>query len=227
MADWLVHVIVQVGGIGAVLVPVVILTGKWLWRKIDKALDTYTDKYPEQKATIDARIANLEKLVEEQARITRTVENIKAEIASEARSRDNRWDFRKDVYVSLLTATTDLRGILTRLATFSALHRAEPEEQIASKLQPLVEEQRAAIKQFGNATVQAPLAMADDVLALVNEAMGKLPRLIDLRSQQGAAFMDDLAATMGRLETRLQVAGRKDLWGTPEPEAKVEPATQP
>jgi hypothetical protein len=149
------------------------------------------------------------------------VEVAKAKIAAEYRRRDNRWAFRKDIYVDLLTATTDLRGILTRLATFSAIHRSESPDEVAAKLQPLLEEQRSAIKRFSSATVQAPLAMADDILALVNEAMGILPRLVDLRSPDGAGFLDRLSDTMGALQAKLQAAGRKDLWGTPGDEANA------
>ena len=36
------------------------------------------------------------------------VERIKDEIAPQAKSRDNRWEFRKDVYVNLITATSGL-----------------------------------------------------------------------------------------------------------------------
>src|ERR1039457_7714504 len=103
MAAWI-SLLVQIGATGAILVIAVGVMGRWLWRKIDTAVNAYTGKYLEQKATIDARIASLEKLVEEQARLTRTVESIKDEIAAQRKSRDNRWAFRKDIYCSTVKA---------------------------------------------------------------------------------------------------------------------------
>jgi|ERR1022692_4857381 50S ribosomal subunit-associated GTPase HflX len=103
MANWLIAIL-QFGGLGAVLV----LMGKWLLKQITAALNSYVTAYAQETAKIDARIERLEKLAEEQARLTRTVESIKDEIAAQAKRRDNRWEFRKDVYVNLINATTDM-----------------------------------------------------------------------------------------------------------------------
>src|ERR1019366_193506 len=116
MADWLI-LLLRYGGFGAVLLLALFVMGKWLLKRITAALDSYTTAYAQQSASIDARIANLEKLAEEQARLTRTVENIKDEIAAQAKSRDNRWAFRKDVYVNLITATSGLIRAWSGVAT--------------------------------------------------------------------------------------------------------------
>ena len=80
------------------------IMGKWLLKQITAALNSYVTAYAQQTANIDARIANLEKLTEEQARLTIAVESIKDDIAAQRKSHDNQWAFRKDVYVNLLTA---------------------------------------------------------------------------------------------------------------------------
>src|ERR1017187_9210425 len=64
----------------------------------------------------EVRIRNLEKMAEEQAKLTRTVESIKDEIAAQAKSRDNRWEFRKDVYAKLITTIHALLKSLHNMA---------------------------------------------------------------------------------------------------------------
>jgi uncharacterized protein HemX len=103
MADWLIHLLLQFGGTAALLAAAGFGIGKWLWGKIDKTLESFTTAYANGQAAIDVRIRNLEKLAEEQARLTRTIEGIKDEIAAQAKSRDNRWAFRKEIYCGLIT----------------------------------------------------------------------------------------------------------------------------
>lgn len=100
------------------------------------------------------------------------------------------------------------------MAMFSDGHRGESEKEVSKRFEPQLEEWSAAVKQFWNAAVQAPLAMADDILVLVNEAAAKQPPLIDLATSKGASDIRDVANMMGQLEVQLQKAGRRDLWGT-------------
>jgi hypothetical protein len=116
MNNWL-TLLLQIGGTGAVIAVALFVMGKWLLTKITAALNAYVVAYAQETAKIDARIERLEKLAEEQARLTRTVEGIKDEIATQAKSRDNRWAFRKDVYVNLITATSGLIRAWSGVAT--------------------------------------------------------------------------------------------------------------
>jgi len=74
MADWLIHLLLRIGGTAALLAGAGFVMGKWLWAKIDAALESYTSAY--------------EKLDEEQARLTRAVEAIKDEIAGQRKMHD-------------------------------------------------------------------------------------------------------------------------------------------
>ena len=76
--------------------------GKWLLKQIAAAMNSYVTAYAQETGKIDARIKHLEKLADEQAHLTRTVEIIKDEIAAQAKSRDNRWEFQKDVYTWIM-----------------------------------------------------------------------------------------------------------------------------
>ena len=91
MADWLLFLLRLLGNAGLIAVASFIL-GKWLWGKIDKTLESYATTYATGQAAIDVRIRNLEKLAEEQSRLTRTVETIKDEIAATRKTYDNRWE---------------------------------------------------------------------------------------------------------------------------------------
>src|SRR5262249_40830388 len=105
--DWLTFVL-QFGSTAVVVVTVAGFAGKWLMRQITAALNSYVTAYAQEGGKIDSRIERLEKLVQEQAALTRTIESIKDEIAAAGKSRDNRWEFRKDVYSNLIIATSDL-----------------------------------------------------------------------------------------------------------------------
>ena len=233
MADWLV-LLLKYGGFGAVLVVALWIMGGWLLKRITAALDSYTTAYLQQKAAIDARIANLEKLAEEQARLTRTVESIKDEIAAQAKSRDNRWEFRKEVYVNLITATSGLirawSGVATNMSEASRLkHEQIPLTDlrmagVIKRLNSDIDDQVAHGNVFATYVSLSPLAIAEDVVPLVTSTWERFKEL-DLSSPELiAANMPEKQKILGELLRKLQAAGRKDLWGTPEPEAKAGPA---
>lgn len=234
MADWI-SFLVQVGGTIAALVLAVGVMGRWLWRKLDTALNAYTSKYLEQKAAIDARIANLEKLVEEQARLTRTVESIKDEIAAQAKRRDNRWAFRKDVYVNLITATSGLIRSASGVALYAKIAAELKETQTPAtdvRFKSMIEQFGSSVDEhklhgdvFANNVGLAPLAVAEDVLPLVAATWEKF-KTIDLSSPDLlAANMPEKLQAFSELQKKLQAAGRIDLWGTPESEATPEATT--
>jgi hypothetical protein len=58
------------------------------------------------------------------------VEKLKDDIAAEARSRDNRWAFRKEIYVNVITASTDLLAVLNEKA---GLHRIRMSGQLLAQ----------------------------------------------------------------------------------------------
>lgn len=224
MADWLI-LFLQLGGFGAVLVVALFVLGKWFLKRITTALDSYTTAYLQQKAAIDARIESLEKLAEEQARLTRTVESIKDEIAAEAKSRDNRWEFRKEVYVNLLNATTDLIDIYAKASSYSTHLSGTPSEQITLRFQSLTNDYAKALKRFLRYADVAPLALADEVAPLVSAATYQLKQRIDWQSLEANTQCEAKAKTMLLFKGKLQAAGRKDLWGTPKHEEVAEADT--
>jgi hypothetical protein len=70
------------------------------------------------------------------------VEVAKAKIVAEYRSRDNRWVFRKDVYVNLLNSITDCILVLAQLNDLQVLFPAKLERPDAD-LQKRLEDNRA------------------------------------------------------------------------------------
>jgi multidrug efflux pump subunit AcrA (membrane-fusion protein) len=215
MADWLVHLL-QIGGLGAVLLLALFAGGKWLLKRITAALDSYATAYLQQEAEIDARIANLEKLAKEQERLTRTVESIKDEIAAEAKRRDNRWEFRKTVYVNLLTSITD---VISALAQLHDLQAEFPIKSANPELQKTLEDHRANFRSASASFIRyaalAPLAIADSVLPITMALDKQLPASF-LSNPEGATSMLGVIASFNNARDALQDAGREDLWGTLE-----------
>ena len=228
MTDWLVPLL-QFSGTGVVIAVALYIMGRWLLTKITVALNAYVVAYAQETAKIDARIERLEKLAEEQARLTRTVETIKDEISAQAKNRDNRWAFRKDVYVNLITTNHDILKILHTFA-YAAKLRADPNAALRQLALKMVEDEQpklaASLKTFTTYATLAPIATADDVLPLLAAASSQGFQQISFDSPDAAAHIHAQMNVLSDLLKHLQTAGRKDLWGAPEPEARAESTTK-
>ncbi len=197
----------------------VIAIGKVLLKSLRKTLEAYATSYAQQKASIDARIANLEKLTEEQARLTRTIESIKDEIAAEAKSRDDRWGFKKEVYTNLINTTTDMISLLAGYfhLDLSLEEQDAPPEVIETELTQALSEDGEAldtlVAAFERYAHLAPLATADSVTPLV---LASADQLSESFNAPNAVVLAKLLANFIALRRSLQTAGRKDLWGCVE-----------
>jgi hypothetical protein len=161
------------------------------------------------------------------------IEKVKDDIAAEARSRDNRWAFRKEIYVNVITASTDLLAVLNEKA---GLHRirmsAQPLAEDAAGL--LAKQEECNSVKLADATNRfllyanlSPLATADDVKALIEDVKHQIGKPLDYG---GATFEGQISEKLDAIRSliqRLWVAGRKDLWGTPETQAKPEGCASP
>jgi hypothetical protein len=231
MADWLI-LLLKYGGFGGVLLLALFVMGKWLVKRITAALDSYVSAYAQQSASIDARIANLEKLVEEQAKLTRTVESIKDEIAAHAKSRDNRWEFQKDVYVNIISAISRMMRALARINSGLRLVNELGREGASAtdlrmtsatqRLNAALDEHRVSSDTFGKYLSLSFLAIAEEVAPLVVATWNTFEHS-DLSTPESiVANMPAKQAALGELLGKLQAAGRKDLWGESEPKAEVQ-----
>jgi hypothetical protein len=217
--------LIQIGGMGAVFFAIV----KFLLKPIWTTLNNYATAYVNGQAAIDVRIRNLEKLVEEQARLTRTVESIKDEIAAQRKSHDNRWAFRKDIYCSTVKALFMVIYGYMRVLQCLPLLKDENAETRA-RGERMLKDAQTDLQLYGNEfmtnAVVAPLAMADDVASAVDAALKHTLQPVvlngmDIDTKLLQMEIDRLTTLFGMITQ----AGRKDLWGTPEPEAKAGAAT--
>jgi hypothetical protein len=227
MPDWLVHLVIQIGGVGAVWMIV-----KWLLKPISTALNSYVAAYSEQKASIDARFANLESLSEEQAHIARAVESIKDQFSAQAKSRDNRWDFQKEVYYNLIKLTADLAGIFVKKAGLERLRLAADltdkiyAEGLKNKREINLAELERAVAEFITYANIAPLATADDVNPLVQEVKHIIGTPVDYNSPAFEGQITQKIDALTSLLQKLQIAGRKALWKSDESKGRTEVAKQ-
>lgn len=213
MSDSLVHLLIQIGGVGAV-VGAVLLIAKWLLKQISTALNSYVTAYTSAQASIDARNRNLEKLAEEQSRLIRIAETIKDEIAAQAKSRDNRWAFRKEVYCHLIKTTSEL---ISNLSEIGHEHIRQHETE------PLEKRRMELTKELMNLVRLAPLATADNVVNALEAAKDKISgAVIDFQSREWQQQTTETIVALEDLLKTFQDSGRKDLWDTTKPEAKAE-----
>jgi len=202
------------GGTAALLAVAGIAMGRWLWGKINAALESYTTAYAQEAAKIDARIGHLEELAEEQARLTKIVETIKDQIAAQAKSRDNRWAFWKDVYVGLIKDTTGWIRFYTNIKQMKPDVRVEMSSDAKVKA---LDEYRTLTDDFMTHLCLARLTLATEAITAVDKAATNLlmptDPLLDTDLQKKInAYID--------LRNLLCVAGRNQLWDTLETQTK-------
>lgn len=209
MADWLIFLF-KIGGFGAVLAAAFFFAGKWLLKQIAATLNSYVTAYAQETAKIDARMKHLEKLAEEQAHLTRTVESIKDEIAAQRKSYDNRWEFWKNVDVGLIEDTT---GLIRFYSTIKQTNMDARVEMIGESEAELLEQYRTLKDTFMNHLCQARLTLATEAITAIDEVETDLfPSRHPLSSADVQKKIDAYIS----MRERLCVAGRKDLWGTPD-----------
>jgi hypothetical protein len=156
------------------------------------------------------------------------VEIAKAEIAAKYKSRDRRWEFRKELHVDLNKTTVDVMLTLTRLFQFASLRNHDSEvvrENAWKNIRMLQDELTLNVKAFWHSVTLAPLATAEGVFTIVEQNYRQMGDRIDWDADPEKDIESQLDATTRCLKA-LQTAGRKDLWETSEPEAKAEPAKQ-
>jgi hypothetical protein len=155
------------------------------------------------------------------------VEIAKADIAAKYRSQDNRWAFRKDVYVNLLNDTTSLIRFYANYrlthADAQLVDSANTEAVLRVEREKLEHwrELRTVTDALMNHFYLARLATADEVFGSLERATGDLLSSPDLYSLDTEALTRKIAA-YGEFRRLLCDAGRKDLWGTPELEGKAD-----
>jgi hypothetical protein len=148
------------------------------------------------------------------------VERMKAEITAEAKSRDNRWAFRKDVYVDLIRSLFTFFSLrIEYLTKLKRLNQTDPSDLerckvLVQQLEANFNQSALAFKEYSTHLSLAALATADSALRA------------QLLAQSAPSAKDN--ETMVRQEVEsvsdlleaLAQAGRKDLWGMSEPQGK-------
>lgn len=158
------------------------------------------------------------------------IERIKDEIAAEARSRDNRWEFRKDVYSDLIRTTCNLLTLFNESLAINQTYLSNPteaqfEQDFKDQLTAFHPRMRAAVVEYFILSNLSHLATADWLSQRFVKLSPMLNPSIKLASPE---FTTTIVAAIDELNATLKTlceAGRKDLWDTPEPEAKDEAGT--
>jgi hypothetical protein len=206
---------------------------RFLLKPIWTTLSAYATSYANGQASIDVRIRNLEKLAEEQARLTRTIESIKDEIAADRKSVDDRWAFKKDVYVNLITLLSEF--LFQRIEYSTLLTQQEQIDNSDPVRLQEIEKQKAAnldksaiaYKEYMTHVRIAQLATADKALLSQLLAQRQAMRTPTSAANDEHDQISQEINALSDLLRELARGGRKDLWDTPEPAAGAETAKRP
>jgi hypothetical protein len=152
----------------------------------------------------------------------RQLELHKAERAAKYKSQDNRWEFRKDVYVNLLTSITDCILVLAQFHDLQMLFPAKSDNPDVAFRKRLTDQRAifmSASARFIRYADQAPLAdIAGSVFPIITALDRQLPAFFASEPERATSLQ--IIADFNTARSALQDAGRKDLWGTPENEAE-------
>ena len=132
------------------------------------------------------------------------------------------------MYVNLLKTSHDILKTFHNLAHAAKL-KSDPNEALRNLALKMVEDENpklaASVKEFTTYATLAPLATADDVLPLLTAINKQVFLEVNFNSPDVASEIQSRMNPLFALLKQLQDAGRKDLWGTPEPEVKAEAVT--
>jgi hypothetical protein len=162
------------------------------------------------------------------------LEIAKDKIAAEAKSRDNRWAFRKDVYSGLIRTICNIlmdynEGLAINRVYLEHFNDPQVMADFAHELKDRNPRTRAAANDFFIYSNLSPLAMASWVVEKITEVVPVVNPQSD-GDLTSPDYAQTVAVEMKALNSLLNLiceAGRKDLWDTPEAEAKTEAATRP
>jgi hypothetical protein len=155
------------------------------------------------------------------------IEIRKAEIAARYKSQDNRWTFRKDLYVRLMASAIELTETYhTILDSRRSLRTTLTDEQrrvTQDKLDKAYSDFPLAVREFASSVFLAPIATADTIWrqAFQTEIV---PIAAQNDPQYDAALNGQINVLSGLL-IQIQNAARKDLWDIPDPAAEPNVAT--
>jgi len=150
------------------------------------------------------------------------LERIKDEIAAEGRSRDNRWEFRKQVYCDVVQVLSEMLILLRRTVAVednlrSAMENAK--KGVVQDVGPLHEKVQAYTKQVDFALAkfytimnQCSLATADWLQNLVTEMDPSFNDLDGVLRSDTRNVMRDRIERVNAMLKAVVERGRKDLW---------------
>jgi hypothetical protein len=161
------------------------------------------------------------------------VERIKAEIAARYKSYDNQWAFRKDIYVNVIKATSDLIQFFVVLAgqqdrdtlADDSLSDANKEALDKRRMNQALRAEGAAYE-FITHTNLAHLAMADGMIEVIRRLQEEVFSEIDHASPQCKAQITAKKVVLEGLLQQLCSAGRAELWGDQNPSQPGNTVTQ-
>lgn len=168
--------------------------------------------YFTEKGKNYATTEDLDKILDQVRKTTEATEVIRAEVSGDLWERQNRWAFKKDVYLRLLAGLSDAASAVRQLIfldeQMAATGRREPGSPIGRAMDLHFDEMKKAMVEIRHSAFVMPLVCSDATRNALDELLVEW-----LRSEQagGTEYLQGVRAALSRTIDAVTDAAREDL----------------
>jgi len=168
--------------------------------------------YLKEKARNYATREDLEEVLQQLRKTTQTTEIIKSEISGDLWERQNRWTFKKDLYVQLLNSLGDAASAVRQLLfldeKLQAASQRYPESELAQSMDPHFEDMRKAMVEIRRSAFVAPLVGTE----ATRQALDKLLEgWLKAENPGGREYLEGCRTSLSKAIDAVTDAAREDL----------------
>ena len=188
--------------------PILTTIGVYLLARFTNVFDAYAG----ERAKLLAQFHNLDKLVEQTAKITETTKLIESRVSYDLWDRQMRWNFKRDIYIRLMEALGEALDVEGHSKLLEQIRRRGPQDPVlfASERDKLLLRQQEVKARLVRAVCVGPLVISAESHQLLIETNAAIKKVnYDLPDFE---FLSDhnLKVLQDALN-RLLFTARKDL----------------
>lgn len=168
--------------------------------------------YFKEKGKNYATREDVDKILDQVRKTTEATEVIKAEVSGDLWERQNRWAFKKDVYLRLLVGLSDAASAVRQLVfldeQMAATGRRDPESSIGRTMDLYFNEMKKAMVEIRHSAFVVPLVCSGATRKALDQLLEEW-----LRSEQagGTEYLQGARAALSRTIDAVTDTAREDL----------------
>jgi hypothetical protein len=195
-------------------VPLLTTIGVYFLARFTSAFDSYTG----ERAKLMAQFHNLDRLVEQTEKLTKTTETIKARVSFEMWDQQMRWTAKRDAYISLMETLGERHDVEARNKLLEQIRRREPSNSLypAERDRALLRSQEVQSRLVKAACI-APLVVSEDAHQILVDVSNTILKV----NYDHPGFEQVCDANLQTLQiglNRLLAAAKNDLGPRPRQE---------